>query len=223
MRQLAIVLLVVVVIGGTYYAARTNTGVGPARVQAGVTLEGENIEGYTEAELRVYLDSVIAKQTEPPVQPKVDGVNKGVIPGIAGRKVDRTKTIAEALSASLDEQLAYIWEPVLPEPTPRDIPIYQGSPHKQQITLVVNVAWGNDELVEMLDIFDRYTIKTSFFLVGRWADKFPSLSRRFIGVGMSSVTTLIRIYTYRNYPMQRLPKRSIVPRLLFIRPWVKSR
>ncbi|KAF0195430.1 MAG: polysaccharide deacetylase [Bacillota bacterium] len=173
MRQLAIVLLVVVVIGGTYYAARTNTGVGPARVQAGVTLEGENIEGYTEAELRVYLDSVIAKQTEPPVQPKVDGVNKGVIPGIAGRKVDRTKTIAEALSASLDEQLAYIWELVLPEPTPRDIPIYQGSPHKQQITLVVNVAWGNDELVEMLDIFDRYTIKTSFFLVGRWADKFP--------------------------------------------------
>ncbi|MDP3488164.1 MAG: polysaccharide deacetylase family protein [Bacillota bacterium] len=175
MRQLAIVLLVVVVLGGTYYSVRTNTGVGPRRVQTGVKLDGKNIEGYTEAELGAYLDSLIAKQTEPPVQPKLDSVTKGVIPGLAGRKVDRTKTIAEALSASPNEQIGYIWDFVLPNATPLDVPIYQGNPHKQQITLVVNVAWGNDELVEMLDIFDRHSIKTSFFLVGRWADKFPEL------------------------------------------------
>ena len=177
MRQLAIVLLVVVVIGGTYYSVRTNTEVGPARVQEGVTLEGKNIGGFTEAELGAYLDSLKAKQTEPPIQPKVDSVTKGIIPGLAGRTVDRSTTMVKAFDASLNEQLSYVWEPILPEPTPLDVPIYQGNPHKKQITLVVNVAWGNDELVQMLDIFDRYEIKTSFFLVGRWADKFPDLVR----------------------------------------------
>ena len=72
MRQLAIVLLVVVVIGGTYYSVRTNTDVDSLRVQSGVRLEGKSIEGYTEAELGAYLDSLITKQIEPPIQPKLD-------------------------------------------------------------------------------------------------------------------------------------------------------
>lgn len=175
MRQLAIVLLVVVVIGGTYYSVRTNTGAGPPQVQAGVTLEGKNIGGYTEVELGAYLDSVIPKYVDEPIQPKPDSVTKGIIPGLAGRKVDRVKTIAAGLSASPNQQVSFAWEIVLPEATPLDVPIYQGNPNKEQITLVVNVAWGNDELVQMLDILDSYSIKTTFFLVGRWADKFPEL------------------------------------------------
>ena len=175
MRQLAIVLLAVAVIGGAYYSVSTNTGLVPARVQAGVTLEGKNIGGYTEAELGAYLDSLIAQLTELPVQAKVDNITKGIIPGVAGRRIERSITIAKALSAGKNEQVLYAWEHILPEPTPLDLPIYQGNPHKKQVTLVVNVAWGNDELVEMLDILDKYEVKTSFFLVGRWADKFPEL------------------------------------------------
>lgn len=183
MRQLAIVLLVVVVIGGTYYSVRTNTDVDSLRVQSGVRLEGKSIEGYTEAELGAYLDSLITKQIEPPIQPKLDSVTKGVVPGLAGRQIDRSQTIAMALNASHDQEVTYIWEAILPEPTPRDVPIYQGNPHKQQITLVVNVAWGNDELVQMLDIFDQYGVTTTFFLVGRWADKFPELVQEIHGRG----------------------------------------
>ena len=107
MRQVAILLLLVVVVGGTYYSVRTNSEVLTARVQAGVLLEGKNIGGYTEAELGAYLDSLIAKLAEPPLQPKPDSVTKGIIPGLAGRKVDRTMTIAEALSASNNERITY--------------------------------------------------------------------------------------------------------------------
>lgn len=174
MRQYALVLLVAMVIGGAYYFARAVDS-GPPQVAAGVLLEGVSIAGYTEQELSAYLDYLVGKTTEPALEAQPDSLHKGVIPGLAGRKLNCSEIISVALVASEGTHLTYIWEELLPEPAPLSSPIYQGNPHKRQITLVVNVAWGNDELISILDIFDEFGLKTTFFIVGRWADKFPEL------------------------------------------------
>lgn len=50
-----------------------------------------------------------------------------------------------------------------------------GAPGK--VALTINVDWGNDELADMLDIFDDHDVKVTFFPTGRWANQFPELAR----------------------------------------------
>ena len=33
-----------------------------------------------------------------------------------------------------------------------------------------NVYWGTDEIYQILDILDQYTVKSTFFIGGCWAD-----------------------------------------------------
>ncbi len=34
-------------------------------------------------------------------------------------------------------------------------------------------GWGNEDTETLIEIFDRYNIKTTFFVVGGWVDKYP--------------------------------------------------
>jgi peptidoglycan/xylan/chitin deacetylase (PgdA/CDA1 family) len=40
---------------------------------------------------------------------------------------------------------------------------------------MINVAWGNEYLPEMLDILEQHDAQGTFFIVGRWAERFPDL------------------------------------------------
>lgn len=175
MKQIAIVLLALVVLGGAFLSVRQRPVDQEARVLEGVTLEGKAIAGFTEAELTAYIESVMTKYAVAPVQPRIDTRTKGVIPGLAGSRVDLAATLVKCMNATKNQAVSLVFAPELPEPTPLDKPIYQGNPGKEQISFVVNVAWGNDELLQILDIFDKHELKMTFFLVGRWAAKFPDL------------------------------------------------
>ena len=52
-------------------------------------------------------------------------------------------------------------------------PIYQGSVDKKEMALAINVDWGEDILPEMLDIFTKEKVYATFFVTGRFAEKFP--------------------------------------------------
>ena len=47
--------------------------------------------------------------------------------------------------------------------------IYAGDKNSNKVSLMINVYWGTESLVKMLDIFDKYDIKTTFFVGGTWA------------------------------------------------------
>ncbi|MCH5164479.1 MAG: polysaccharide deacetylase family protein [Clostridiales bacterium] len=49
-----------------------------------------------------------------------------------------------------------------------DNPIYKGN-SENKVSLMVNVYWGTEYIPEMLDIFSRYGVKTTFFVGGMWA------------------------------------------------------
>lgn len=48
---------------------------------------------------------------------------------------------------------------------------YNGNENSNKISLMINVYWGTEYLDGMLDILDKYDVKTTFFVGGTWAVK----------------------------------------------------
>lgn len=57
--------------------------------------------------------------------------------------------------------------------TTRQLPIYCVQKDYKVCALSFDAAWGNEDTQELIDIFDRYGIKVTFFVVGDWVDKYP--------------------------------------------------
>lgn len=56
--------------------------------------------------------------------------------------------------------------------------IYAGDKDKNNVSLMVNVYWGNEYLEKMLDIFKTHNVKTTFFIGGSWAKDNVELLKR---------------------------------------------
>ncbi len=57
--------------------------------------------------------------------------------------------------------------------TPRLLPIYGVETTEKKVAISFDAAWGAEKTPEILDILDRYGLKTTFFLVGFWIDDYP--------------------------------------------------
>ncbi|MCF6461295.1 polysaccharide deacetylase family sporulation protein PdaB [Clostridium sp. Cult3] len=55
----------------------------------------------------------------------------------------------------------------------KELPIYSVETEEKKIAISFDAAWGDDYTLEILDILDKYDIKSTFFLVGFWVDKYP--------------------------------------------------
>lgn len=55
----------------------------------------------------------------------------------------------------------------------REIPIYCVDTQEKKVALSFDAAWGNEQTEQLLNILDKYNVKTTFFLVGEWVDKYP--------------------------------------------------
>ena len=49
-------------------------------------------------------------------------------------------------------------------------PITRVDTKEKKVALTFDVAWGSDNIEEILDILDKHNIKATFFLVGSWVD-----------------------------------------------------
>ena len=56
-------------------------------------------------------------------------------------------------------------------------PIYEGRKDKKAIAFTCNVAWGNEYIPLLLEVFKDKNIKATFFIEGRWAENYPELLR----------------------------------------------
>lgn len=64
-----------------------------------------------------------------------------------------------------------------------DKPLDRGKEDSNYIAFTCNVDWGNEVLPEMLDILDKENVKITFFVTGRWANKFPNIMQELINRG----------------------------------------
>lgn len=55
-------------------------------------------------------------------------------------------------------------------------PIYHGNESIPMISFIVNVAWGNEYLADLLNLLKEKNINLTFFLEGRWVEQFPEFA-----------------------------------------------
>ena len=53
--------------------------------------------------------------------------------------------------------------------------VYHGNTSSKNISLMINVYWGNDYIEPMLKTLKDNNIKTTFFVGGTWAKQYPEL------------------------------------------------
>ena len=61
-------------------------------------------------------------------------------------------------------------------------PIYRGG-GKNCVSLMINVYWGNEYLVDMLKVLQQYDVKCTFFVGGSWVAKYPELLQSIVDGG----------------------------------------
>ncbi len=55
----------------------------------------------------------------------------------------------------------------------KKIPIYRVDKKEKVVSISFDAAWGNEQTQTLLDILKEHNIKSTFFLVGMWVDKYP--------------------------------------------------
>ena len=61
-------------------------------------------------------------------------------------------------------------------------PIYSGK-STTEVSLMVNVYWGTEYVEPMLEVFDRYGAKTTFFVGGQWVASNPDMLKKIYDAG----------------------------------------
>ena len=59
-----------------------------------------------------------------------------------------------------------------------DKAIYKGNEANNNVSLMINVYWGNEYIEGMLDIIEKSDIKVTFFVGGSWAKKNPEILKK---------------------------------------------
>lgn len=138
---------------------------------------------YSQSERERLLSLINAeaeKRNIPPVNARIDRVWRA-IPGYNGLEVDVEKTLEAALLAPPAETIPYIYKEVEPEIKLNDLgphPIYRGNPNKKMISLMINVAWGNEYIDSILNTLKKDKVKATFFLDGSWLNKNAEIAKR---------------------------------------------
>lgn len=62
----------------------------------------------------------------------------------------------------------------------RELPVYNVDTQEKVLSISFDAAWGCANTMELLDILDEYDVRTTFFLVGFWAEKYPELVQEMV-------------------------------------------
>lgn len=136
------------------------------------TFDGLKNDGEKDALLKE-IEQEAAKRYIAPIDAKVDRIWKA-IPGYNGLEVDIEKTYFQAKKQQAGAPIPFIYREVPPVVKLEDLepnPIYRGNPAKPMVALMINVAWGNEFIIPMLDTLDKAKVKATFFFDGSWLNK----------------------------------------------------
>ncbi len=62
-------------------------------------------------------------------------------------------------------------------------PIYKGNADKKEVSLTINVVWGDEFIEPILKILADENIKATFFIGGKWAENTPDLLAKIVNDG----------------------------------------
>ncbi|MDO6655652.1 polysaccharide deacetylase family protein [Anaerobacillus sp. 1_MG-2023] len=114
----------------------------------------------------------------PPINAVIDRVWKG-IPGYNGLIIDAEASYEKMKGKAFDENLI-VKKEVKPDVQLDDLEptaVYKGNPKKPMVAFMINVAWGEEYLPDMLQQLKKHSVHGTFFLDGSWAKKNPDIVR----------------------------------------------
>ncbi|WP_424765744.1 polysaccharide deacetylase family protein [Paenibacillus sp. sgz302251] len=157
------------------------------------------------SKLLTYVQAEAEKRKVAPVDARIDRVWKA-IPGYNGLEVDIEKTLEATLLKSGASEIQYIFKEVEPKISLNDLgphPIYRGNPNKKMISLMINVAWGNEYIDSILKTLKQENVKATFFLDGSWLKKYPDIAKRIQADGHEMSN-----HAYSHPDMQKLSRQA---------------
>ena len=131
----------------------------------------------TQTDIRGAVESYIEANEMKPMEPRLDPVWH-FVPGIEGITFDYELSLQNMLShGAFNPELMVAKRIPLAEDaeTFRAHRLYRGHEKSPYIGLLINVAWGGDELLEMLDILDEHDVRASVFFEGKFAYANPQM------------------------------------------------
>jgi peptidoglycan-N-acetylglucosamine deacetylase len=90
----------------------------------------------------------------------------------------------------------------------KKLPIYCVDVPEKKIAISFDAAWGADRTEDLLKILKDHNIKTTFFLVGFWVDKFPEMVKKISDEGHE-----VANHSARHPKMSTLSKEQIIKEL----------
>jgi probable sporulation protein (polysaccharide deacetylase family) len=142
----------------------------------------------------------------PPSDAKIDRVWKA-IPGYNGQTVDIKASYERMKKNGEFDEHKLVLEQVKPNVHLSDLspaPMYKGNPEKPMVSFIINVAWGNEYLSGVLATLKEHRVKATFFLEGRWAQKYPELAKMISDAGHE-----VGNHSYTHPNMQNLTSPQI--------------
>lgn len=127
-----------------------------------------------------------AKKYEVPAQDAVIDKVWKAIPGLNGLRVDVDASYKKMKKDGSFEEDKLVFTQIKPKVHLEDLapsPIYKGHPDKPMVSLLINVAWGNEYLPKMLETLKKHNVKATFFLEGRWTQNNPELAKMIAAAG----------------------------------------
>ena len=65
----------------------------------------------------------------------------------------------------------------------KKLPIYNVERSEKIVSISFDAAWGNEQTEKLLNVLRENNVKTTFFLVGMWVDKYPESVKRIADEG----------------------------------------
>ncbi|RQD75392.1 MAG: polysaccharide deacetylase family protein [Candidatus Syntrophonatronum acetioxidans] len=82
--------------------------------------------------------------------------------------------------------------------------IYRVDTDKNLISLTFDVVWSDEYTKDLLKILERYRLKTTFFVTGKWIEKYPELTEEILKQGHE-----IGNHTYSHANLKSLSEEEI--------------
>ncbi|PKM82498.1 MAG: hypothetical protein CVU88_03240, partial [Firmicutes bacterium HGW-Firmicutes-13] len=180
---LSLILLILLVLPGSRQKIKEYP---ESRVKDGVTFMGEDVGGLSEEEVTALVREYYVQIEKEPVDAVIDPVTGGVIPELYGYELDIYSTTKKIIGAFRGETVLPVVDKIIPEKTMKDFPeapLHQGNPEKKQVSFLVNVAWGDEYIHNLLDVMEENNVRSTFFFVGKWVEKTPELVLEIISRG----------------------------------------
>ena len=67
--------------------------------------------------------------------------------------------------------------------TQKQLPIYSVKTEEKKIAITINCAWNADDIDKILETLEKQQVKTTFFMVGDWIEKFPEAVKKISDAG----------------------------------------